>query len=98
MNYLRDYYLRRVNRPCIDLIFNPKEIIKKCVDFNLESHLIIIENEKTFDRVHRDKLWDIIKKRKYGIYLISDAQNCCLNTEIITVTIKKIMVLQETRK
>jgi sorting nexin-29 len=53
----------RKGRLCADNIFILKQLIEKRREFNHELNLLSIDYVKAFDRVDREKLWNILYKR-----------------------------------
>ena len=51
----------RKGRSCIDSTFCLKLLIEKIREFNLETHLLFIDYEKTFDNIQRQILFNILK-------------------------------------
>jgi hypothetical protein len=49
----------------MDDIFTIKQVTEKRREYNLETHIAFIDYEKAFDRVNRNKLWQILKRRRY---------------------------------
>jgi hypothetical protein len=45
---------------CIDCIFTIIQIIEKRAEHNLPTYIGLTEYEKAFDRVDRNKLWDVM--------------------------------------
>jgi hypothetical protein len=57
-------------RSCIDPLFSMKLIIEKRRQFNLENQLAFHNYVKVFDKVKRDKLFEILKNKNIlNIYL-----------------------------
>ena len=63
--------------------FIVKQIIKKRQEFNLESDLIFIDNEKVFDRVDRKILRCLMHKIGVSLHLAQACQSLCQNTNIL---------------
>ena len=59
----------RIGRSCIDNVFTIKQTIEKRRKFNLETHMAFLDLERASDRVNRNQLWQILKKR--GIHTLS---------------------------
>ena len=53
----------RKGRSCTDPTFCLKLLIEKRREFNLETHLLLIDYEKAFDNVQRQILFNILKSR-----------------------------------
>lgn len=60
----------RRGRACTDCIFIVKQIIQKRREFNQETHLLFIDYIKAFDKVLREKLWDILLHKGYPQHLV----------------------------
>jgi hypothetical protein len=56
----------RIGSSCIYNVFIIKQTIEKRREFNLETHMAFLDLEKSFDRVNRKQLWQILNK----VYLI----------------------------
>ena len=54
----------RGGRSCIDAAYTVKLLMEKRVEFNLETHFCFIDFEKAYDRVEREKLFEILRERK----------------------------------
>ena len=72
----------RQNRSCIDNVFSLQQIIEKHREFNRETYMIFIDYEKAFDRVDRQKLWMIMRKRGIPEHLIQVIKELYNNTQI----------------
>jgi hypothetical protein len=70
-------------RSCIDDVLTLKQIIEKRRDFNLETHLAFIDYNKAFDRVDRNKLWNILQQRGYPVHFIQAVQSLYNETKVI---------------
>jgi hypothetical protein len=53
----------RKGRSCMDPTFCLKLLIEKRREFNLETHLLVIDYEKAFDNIQRKILYNILKSR-----------------------------------
>ena len=53
---------------CIDPLFSIKLLIEKSREFNLKTHLAFLDYVKAFDKVKRDKLFEILYSKKFPIY------------------------------
>jgi hypothetical protein len=53
----------RSGRSRIDPLFSPKLLLEKRREFNLETHYLFLDYEKSFDQVNRLKLFNILQKR-----------------------------------
>jgi len=72
----------RKGRSTNDNVFIIKQIIEKRREFNLETHIAFIDFEKAFDRVDRNKLFEIMEKRGYPKHLIRAVKSMYTNTNI----------------
>lgn len=55
----------RKNRSCTDAIFTLRQLAERTIEFDKELHVAFVDQEKAFDRVDRDKLWQILLD--YGV-------------------------------
>ena len=55
----------RKGRGCTDAIFALRQLSEKTIEYNKELNLVFVDQEKAFDRVDRNKLWQILEE--YGI-------------------------------
>ena len=46
-------------------------IIEKTREFNLETHMAFLDLEKAFDAVNREKIWEILNRKRIPYHLIS---------------------------
>jgi hypothetical protein len=53
----------RKGRSCTDSFFTLKMLVDKRHKYNLETHIAFIDYEKAFDRVNRQKLWEILPRK-----------------------------------
>lgn len=72
----------RKGRSCTDNIFSVKQLIEKRREHNLETHLLFVDYTKAFDRVRRNMLWAVLKKRGIPLHLIAAIQSLYKNTKI----------------
>ena len=56
----------RSGRGCTDAIFALRQLSKRSIEFNENLVLAFIDQEKAFDRVHREKLWAVLED--YGVH------------------------------
>ena len=56
----------RRNRGCTDAIFILKQLAEKSIEYNQNLYISLIDQEKAFDRVNREKLWETLKT--YGVH------------------------------
>ena len=73
----------RPGRSCTDDVFFLKELINRRREFNLETHLAFVDYTKAFDKVNRDILWLILRKRGIPNHLINAIKSLYINTKII---------------
>ena len=71
----------RIGRSCIDNVFTIKQTVEKRREFNLENHIAFRDLEKTFDRINRNQLWQILNKRGISYHLI-EAIKAYKNTSV----------------
>ena len=57
----------RTNRSTMDLVFTLKMIMEKSWEWGKVKDIMFIDMEKAFDRVPRERLWDILSKDEYRI-------------------------------
>jgi hypothetical protein len=60
----------RRGRSYIDNVFIFKQTIEKIREFNLETHMKFLDQEKTFDRVNRNQVWHIRNRSGIPYHLI----------------------------
>lgn len=58
-----------------DHIFTIKQMIEKTLKHNREAFICFIDMEKAFDRVPRDKIWELLRKRGVSSELIKAIQS-----------------------
>lgn len=75
----------RGGRSCTDNTFTIKQIIEKHREHNKETHILFIDYKKAFDRVVREKLWDILERRGIPLHLIRVIKSMYKNSKI-TIT------------
>ena len=49
-------------RGCIDQIFALRNIIEQCTEWQRQIYINFIDFEKVFNSIHRDGLWNILKR------------------------------------
>ena len=59
----------RKNKGCTDSIFALRQLIEKSIEFNETLYLAFVDQEKAFDRVDRNKLWEILKQYVVSTHL-----------------------------
>ncbi len=52
----------RKERGCTDAIFALRQISEKTIEYNPNLYLVFVDQEKAFDRVNRDKLWQALEQ------------------------------------
>ena len=72
----------RKGRSCSDCVFILKQIIQKRREYNLQTHILFIDYTKAFDKVLRNKVWDIMRKNGYPSHLVNIIEELYRNTEI----------------
>ena len=72
----------RNGRSCIDNIFSLQQIIEKHREYNRETYMIFIDYEKAFDRVNREKLWSIMRRRGIPEHLVQVIKKLYDKTQI----------------
>jgi hypothetical protein len=55
----------RKNRSCTNALFLTKQLIEKAIEYGRGLQAACIDQEKAFDRVNREQLWEILAK--YGV-------------------------------
>jgi hypothetical protein len=55
------------NRSCTDAIFIFRQLVENNIEYNKNTYMAFVDQEKAFDRVDRNLLWQILKR-----YWISD--------------------------
>jgi hypothetical protein len=60
----------RKGRSCSDCVFVMRQIIQKRREFNLETNMLFVEYFKAFERVLRNKLWNIMNTKGHPQHLI----------------------------
>lgn len=73
----------RKGRSCNDNVFTIKQIIEKRREFNQETHLAFVDFEKAFDRVNRNKLWEIMTRKGYPLHLIESIKCLYKNSRVM---------------
>jgi hypothetical protein len=68
-----------------DSIFVMELLIKKKRrEINFPTYKLLRDYEKAFDRVSRDKLWNIMKNKGFPNHTVKTVQSLYINTRIIT--------------
>ena len=57
----------RPGRSTVDLIFTVKMILEKSWEWGIEKFALFIDMEKAFDRVPRQKMWQILSNERYKV-------------------------------
>jgi len=81
----------RIGRSYIDNVFTIEQTIEKRREFNLETHIAFLDLEKTFDRVKRNQLWQILNKRGIPYRLNEVIKSLYKNTSVQIETGRKIL-------
>jgi len=71
----------REERSYTDAIFTVQQIMGKRKEHNLPLFLLFIDNEKAYDNVNRDKLWEMMDN-KFPNYLLNTIKFIYRNTKI----------------
>jgi hypothetical protein len=66
-----------------------QQVFEKRKEFNIQTHVALIDVEKVFDKVNRNKLWTIMEEQGYPQDLIRVIQSLYRNSNIIINTGKK---------
>jgi len=66
---------------CTDAIFTVQQIMEKRKEHNLPLFLLFIDYEKAYDKVNRDKLWEMLDN-KIPDYLLNTIKCIYRNTNI----------------
>jgi hypothetical protein len=72
----------RKDRLCIEPVFAKVQMIEKRTEINLPTFIIFIDHEKAFDRLERNKLWEIMFEKGFPEHIISRVKNLYVDTEI----------------
>jgi hypothetical protein len=75
-----------------------KFLIKKRMEFNLETHLLFIDYEKAFDNIHRQILFHILKYRQIPDTLLKATVDVYTQNKIIIKFYNKTSKLVEINK
>ena len=73
----------RKNKGCTDAIFALRQLIEKSIEFNETLYLAFVDQEKAFDRVDRNKLWEILKQYGVSTHLTNLCRSLYNNSECI---------------
>ena len=73
----------RKERSCTDAIFVIKQLMEKRREFNLPLFLLFLDYEKAYDRVDRQKFWEILKDYNVPQNLINPIKSIYDNTQIV---------------
>ena len=57
----------RPGRSTMDLIFSLKILMDKSWEFNTDVYMAFLDLEKAFDRVPRNKLWNVLAREEYNV-------------------------------
>ena len=72
----------RKGRSTIDAVFTLQQLIEKRREYNLSTYIAFVDFDKAFDRVSREKLWEIMFLRGYPPHLIRTIQSLYHKTKI----------------
>ena len=53
----------RKGRSCSDCIFTVNQILEKHREYNIPTFILFVDFEKAFDKINRNELWNIMKKK-----------------------------------
>jgi hypothetical protein len=67
-------------------IFTIQQLLERHIEYNIETHLLLVEYVKAFDSVVRKQLWEIMAEKGFPTNLIRTAQSMHQNT---TINIRK---------
>ena len=81
----------RIGRTCIGNVFILKQVMDQRTEFNLETHVAFLDLEKVFDRVDRNKLWQILDRIGIPYHLIEVIKSLYKNTSVQIDTRMKIL-------
>lgn len=70
----------RKNRGCTDALFIIKQLAEKTIEHNRILYTTFIDQEKAFDRVNRDQLWDILPSYGVNQHLINLCKSLYINS------------------
>jgi sorting nexin-29 len=60
----------RKGRSCTDSVFTLKMLIDKRHEYNFETLIAFVDYEKAFDRVNRQKLWEILPRNRTPMHIV----------------------------
>ena len=55
----------RKGRGCTDAVFALRQLCERAMEYDQDLHLVFVDQEKAFDRVNREKLWQVLEQ--YGV-------------------------------
>lgn len=89
LNVINEHILReeqcgfRKGRSCSDAIFTIEQLIQKRREFNLPTCILFIDYEKAFDRLSRNKLWEIMSDKGFPEHIVKVVQSLYFKSNII---------------
>jgi hypothetical protein len=60
----------REGRACTDSVFTLNMLVDKRREYNLETHTPFVDYEKYFDRLIRQKLWEILPRKGTPMHIV----------------------------
>jgi hypothetical protein len=66
-----EYQCSRVGRSTSDQLFNIRQILEKCKEYNVEIHQLFVDFKAAYDSVIRKKLWRVMEEFGFPNKLIS---------------------------
>lgn len=73
----------RKGRSCSDAIFTIEQLIQKRREFNLPTCILFIDYQKAFDRLSRNKLWEIMYDKGFPGHIVKVVQSLYFKSEIM---------------
>ena len=75
----------RAGRGCVDQIFTLKQISEKAGEKKRRVYVSFIDLEKTYDRVNREVLWQVLKGYDVEGKLLSGIKSMYVNTSVCII-------------
>ena len=66
----------RKGRGCTDAIFALRQLSEKVIEHDREPNIVFVDQEKAFDRVNRDKLWQTLELYKIQGQFLDNIHIC----------------------
>lgn len=76
----------RKGRSCSDCIFTINQIFEKHREYNIPTFILFVDLEKAFDKVNRNKLWNIMKQKGVPQHLITVIRSLYVENKILVET------------